>query len=99
MGVPVVTLPGVTTVSRGGLSILSNIGLTELVARDAEQYVTLVTALANDHQRLSSLRATLRDRLRVSPLMNAPQFAKDMESAFRQMWKDWYKIRHPSIGH
>ncbi len=39
MGVPVVSLAGQTAVGRGGLSILSNVGLPELVAHDAEQYV------------------------------------------------------------
>ena len=34
MGVPVVSLAGQTAVGRGGLSILSNVGLPELVAHD-----------------------------------------------------------------
>ena len=37
MGVPVVSLAGRTAVGRGGLSILSNLGLTELVAHDDQQ--------------------------------------------------------------
>ena len=39
MGVPVVTLSGETAVGRGGRSILSNIGLPELVAETPEEYV------------------------------------------------------------
>ena len=89
MGVPVVTLTGTTTVSRGGLSILSNVGLTELIATDTRQYTEIVTGLCNDLPQLASLRATLRERLRNSPLMNARQFARDIESAYRQMWRDW----------
>src|SRR5205814_134951 len=38
MGVPLVTLCGGTAVGRGGVSILSNIGMSELIARTAEQY-------------------------------------------------------------
>jgi predicted O-linked N-acetylglucosamine transferase (SPINDLY family) len=89
MGVPVVSLAGRTAVGRGGLSILSHVGLPELVAHDAEQYVQLAIELANDPLRLAALRATLRDRLRSSPLMDAPRFARSVETAYRQMWHHW----------
>ncbi len=95
MGVPLVTLAGQTAVSRGGYSILSNVGLPELVTRDVNQYVDTAVALANNLPRLAGLRANLRDRMRGSPLCNAPQFTRDVESAFRQMWKNWCNT-HPS---
>jgi protein O-GlcNAc transferase len=89
MGVPVVTLAGETAVGRGGLSILSNAGLSELVALDTEQYVRIAVALANDLPRLRGLRATLRQRMEASPLMDAPRFARDVETAFRALWRRW----------
>jgi len=52
MGVPVVSLAGETAVSRGGLSILSNVGLPELVARTPEEYVGIASVLAGDLERL-----------------------------------------------
>jgi len=75
MGVPVVSLAGRTSVGRGGLSILSNVGLPELAARDADDYVRIAMELAGDLPRLRELRATLRERLLSSPLMNAPRLA------------------------
>jgi predicted O-linked N-acetylglucosamine transferase (SPINDLY family) len=87
MGVPVVTLAGRTASSRGGLSIMTNLALPELVARNVDQYIEIATALATDFQRLELLRSTLRPRMLASPLMDAPQFAKDVETAFRQMWR------------
>ncbi len=89
MGVPVVSLAGQTAVGRGGLSILSNLGLPELVAHDAEQYVRIAEGLANDLPRLSNLRATLRQRMQDSPLMDAPRFARNVEAAYREMWRHW----------
>jgi predicted O-linked N-acetylglucosamine transferase (SPINDLY family) len=89
MGVPVVSLAGQTAVGRGGLSILSNIGLPELVARDTEHYVRVAVELANDLPRLSHLRATLRERMRASPLMDARRFARNVEAAYREMWTRW----------
>jgi predicted O-linked N-acetylglucosamine transferase (SPINDLY family) len=87
MGVPLVSLAGDTAVSRGGLSILSNLGLPELVARDAEQYVQIAVGLSRDTARLESLRLSLRDCMLGSPLMDGSRFARDVESAYRQMWR------------
>jgi len=87
MGVPVVSLAGKTAVGRGGLSILSNLGLPKLVAKTPEEYVRLAVALANDLPRLQALRATLRPRMQASPLMDAPRFARNVEAAYRQMWR------------
>jgi predicted O-linked N-acetylglucosamine transferase (SPINDLY family) len=89
MGVPVVTLAGQTAVGRGGLSILSNLGLPELVSYDPDQYVRIAAELAQDLPRLSALRATLRDRMQASPLMDAPRFARNVEAAYRAMWNRW----------
>jgi predicted O-linked N-acetylglucosamine transferase (SPINDLY family) len=89
MGVPVVSLAGKTAVARGGLSILSNVGLSELVAQKPSEYVNVAAGLAADLPRLSDLRAGLRDRLLNSPLTDAPRFARHMEAAFRSLWQRW----------
>jgi protein O-GlcNAc transferase len=91
MGVPVVSLVGRTAVGRGGASILSNVGVPELIARTPEQYVQIATDLANDLPRLAELRRTLRGRMQASPLMDAPRFARNVEAAYRQMWRNWCK--------
>ncbi len=75
MGVPVISLAGKTAVGRGGLSILSNLGLPELIAHSEEQYVQIAVDLAHDLPRLTDLRPTLRHRMQQSPLMDAPRFA------------------------
>jgi predicted O-linked N-acetylglucosamine transferase (SPINDLY family) len=91
MGVPVITLIGKTVVGRAGLSQLSNIGLTELAATTPDQFVELAAKTAADLPALSTLRQTLRERTRSSPLMDAERFARDIESAYRQMWLTWCK--------
>jgi len=89
MGVPVVTLVGTTVVGRAGLSQLMNLGLPELIAAGPEQYVRIAAELARNLPRLSELRATLRGRMQASPLMDAPRFARNIEAAYRQMWRRW----------
>ena len=71
MGVPVVSLAGKTAVSRAGLSILSNVGLPELVAGSEQEYIKIVTEMAADLSRLEALRQSLRPRMAASPLMDA----------------------------
>jgi predicted O-linked N-acetylglucosamine transferase (SPINDLY family) len=89
MGVPVVTLVGRTVVGRAGLSQLTNLGLPELIAQTPEHYVKVATDLARDLPRLAELRRTLRARMEASPLMDAPRFARNVESAYRSMWTTW----------
>jgi predicted O-linked N-acetylglucosamine transferase (SPINDLY family) len=89
MGVPVVTLVGRMVVGRAGLSQLSNLGLPELIARTPQQYVRIVADLAGNLPRLAELRRTLRARMQASPLMDAPRFARNIESAYRRMWRNW----------
>ncbi len=89
MGVPVVTRAGQCHVSRVGVSLLTNVGLPDLIAQTPEQYVQIATALAADRSRLAELRSTLRDRMQGSPLTDAEPFARDIEAAYRVMWQNW----------
>jgi predicted O-linked N-acetylglucosamine transferase (SPINDLY family) len=89
MGVPVVSLAGRTAVSRAGSTLLANVGLERLVARDEEQYVERAAALLRDPAALAGLRRELRRRVESSPLMDAAQFARDIEDEFRTAWRAW----------
>lgn len=89
MGVPLVTRAGATIASRGSCSILTNLGLPELVTTTKDDYVKLAVQLANDLPRLRELRAGLRARMEKSVLMDADRFARQVESAYRMMWQKW----------
>jgi predicted O-linked N-acetylglucosamine transferase (SPINDLY family) len=93
MGVPVVTLSGRTAVGRSGVSILSNAGLPELIARTPEEYERIVAELAGDLPRLRELRSTLRQWMQQSPLMDAAGFARGVETAYRDMWRQWCQVQ------
>jgi protein O-GlcNAc transferase len=98
MGVPVITLRGKTAVGRGGVSILSNLGLTELIAGDSDEYVNIAKGLATDLPRLTELRKSLRGKMLRSPLMEAKKFAENIESAYRRMWEGWCAKLPPVTG-
>ena len=89
MGVPVVTLVGETVVGRAGLCQAHNLGLPELVATTPDAFVDAAARLASDPEGLSRLRASLRERLQRSPLMDAPRFAGNLEAAYRKAWRRW----------
>lgn len=88
MGVPVVTLVGDRHASRVGLSILGCLGLTDLVAHSAREYVEAALRLAADPTRLEQLRHSLRARLAASPLTDGTGFTTRLEQAYLQIWED-----------
>ena len=91
MGVPVIVLAGQTHASRVGVSLLSNVGLHDMIAESAEDYVEKAVRLAGDVDRLQELRAELRLMMAHSPLMDARGFTRFLETAYRQMWSKWIK--------
>ena len=89
MGLPVVSLAGSCFVGRVGASLLTAVGLAELVAADADAYVRIAAGLAADRPRLAGLRAGLRDRVAASPLCRPEPYARSVEAAYRRMWAAW----------
>jgi predicted O-linked N-acetylglucosamine transferase (SPINDLY family) len=89
MGVPVVTRIGATVVARAGYSQTCNLGLSELAAETDDQFVAIASSLAADLPRLSEIRSSLRSRMRASPLCDAAEWTRGIESAYREIWKDW----------
>ena len=89
MGVPSITLEGPNHASRPGVSLLSNVGLSDLIAKTPQEYVDTAVRLAGDRPRLAEMRAGLRQRMLESPLMDGPLFARDMEACYRQAWRTW----------
>lgn len=61
-GLPIVTLPGPLMRSRHSSAILQQLGVTETVARDTDDYVNLAVALGTDRER----RQTIVDRMAAS---------------------------------
>jgi predicted O-linked N-acetylglucosamine transferase (SPINDLY family)/predicted SAM-dependent methyltransferase len=87
MGVPVITLVGDRHAARVGRSLLSAVGLEEFVTRSVDEYVQASVRLAADHERLSLLRASLRERMLRSPLADEPGFTRTLERHYIEMWE------------
>lgn len=95
MGVPLLALKGDRLVAHMGESILHTMGMPEWIAADKADYVAKAAAFANDLPALAALRAGLRGRLLASPICDAPRFARNLEEAFRGMWRAWCEQQKP----
>ena len=89
MGVPVLTLQGERFLARQGIGLLTNAGLPDWIASDADDCVARAVAHGRDLQTLASLRAALRQQVLASPIFNAAAFARHFEVALRSMWRTW----------
>lgn len=89
MGVPVITLSGETFASRHSTSHLSNVGLEGFITKTREEYISVATGLARDLDYLESIRVALRDRMAASPLCDFAGYTRNLEAAFRDLWRKW----------
>jgi predicted O-linked N-acetylglucosamine transferase (SPINDLY family) len=89
MGVPVITLLGDRMVARWSGAMLKKLRLDELIAQDEAEYVKIAQGLAQDLDRLESLRASLRERVAKSPLCDEKRRTNQIEKAYRWMWAKW----------
>jgi predicted O-linked N-acetylglucosamine transferase (SPINDLY family) len=89
MGLPVITQLGESAASRIGASILSRMGLHELVTSNPDAYRSAAAALAQDAQRLAALRASLRERMETAGILDGQDLAAQAEAAYRDIWRTW----------
>ena len=96
MGLPVVVLAGATHAARADVSMLTNVGLPQLIAGSGDDYVDIATRLAADLPALASMRAELRAMMLRSPITDGRRCARNLESAYREMWTTWCRGRGPA---
>jgi predicted O-linked N-acetylglucosamine transferase (SPINDLY family) len=91
MGVPVITLAGERPQGRASASILAGVGLPETTAQTVDDYIARAVDWAGELSRLRTVRATLRERLRRSPLCDHAAYGAAVEAAYRRFWRAWCK--------
>ena len=91
MGVPVITLEGERHGARFGYSLLRNVGIAELSARDLSEYRDKAVALAGDAVLLKLLHDNLRTMMKDSPVMDGKNYIRELEEAYENIWQKWLK--------
>ncbi len=86
-GLPVLTCPRDTFASRVCASLLTAVGLRELIAPDLAEYERLAVTLARDRAALPRVRQKLADQRQSAPLFDTPRFVRNLERAYGAMWE------------
>jgi protein O-GlcNAc transferase len=84
-GVPVLTCGGVTMVARAGASVLSAIGLPEMIAGTMQDYECRAIELARDRGAFAAIRDKLLRNRSCMPLFDQKSFARNFEYALMEM--------------
>ncbi len=87
-GVPIVTKIGKSFPARVGASLLSAVGLEELITRSNESYEDLAVELAKNTKKLAKIRADLIKNRAKKPLFNTKKFTQDLENRYISVIKD-----------
>jgi protein O-GlcNAc transferase len=85
MGLPLVTCVGDTFPSRVAGSLLSAIGLPELITYNLKDYYHLALALATNRDTLDAIRRKLIVNRDSTPLFDSLRFTRDLENAYLKM--------------
>jgi predicted O-linked N-acetylglucosamine transferase (SPINDLY family) len=88
-GLPILTCAGTTFAGRVAGSLLSAMGLTQLIASSPADYERKALALARDPQRLMELRATLTRNRNTALPFDLPRSVRHIEAAYVRMWDTW----------
>ena len=86
MGVPILTLKGDRFVSRVGESIANNVGISQFIAQNKEDYIKKAKENSLDIAILADLRANLRNTSLKSSLFDGTRFAENFEEAMADIW-------------
>ena len=82
---PVLTAIGESFAARVAASLLSAVGLPELIASSPGEYEALAVALAMQRDRLTGFKARLHKNRLTKPLFDSAQFTRHLEAAYTEM--------------
>jgi predicted O-linked N-acetylglucosamine transferase (SPINDLY family) len=87
MGIPIVTKVGEQFAARNSYTMMMNVGVTEGIAWNDKEYVEWGIRLGNDIALRQDIATRLQKSRQTAPLWNGEKFARDLESAYQQMWQ------------
>jgi predicted O-linked N-acetylglucosamine transferase (SPINDLY family) len=96
MGLPVLTCPGGAFAGRVAASLVTAVGMPELIAADLADYEAMAVEMARDRARLGALRQRLIAARDAAPLFDTDRFRRSIESAYEMMWARWQQGLPPA---
>jgi predicted O-linked N-acetylglucosamine transferase (SPINDLY family) len=98
-GLPVLTCLGEAFAGRMAASLLTAIGLPELITRTQQQYEDLAVALAVDAQRLAAIKHKVAANRLTTPLFDTRRFAEHLETGYTKILETYYAGLPPEHTH
>ena len=86
-GLPVLTCLGGAFSGRVAASVLTALGLPELITASLEEYEALASSLVRDPERLRGIRTTLAGNRLTHPLFDTARYTRHLEAAYAQMMR------------
>ena len=90
-GLPLVTKTGRGFPARVAASLLTTLGLSELITPSVQDYEALALALATDPGRLNAIKAKLLEARAAAPLFDTERFARVLEDAYARAYDRWFQ--------
>ena len=94
-GLPVLTCAGETFASRVAGSLLTAIGLPELITHSLADYEVMAVRLARKPSEVARLRKRLEKNRLTAPLFDSERFTRHLEKAYRRMWEIYCRGEAP----
>jgi predicted O-linked N-acetylglucosamine transferase (SPINDLY family) len=93
MGVPMVAIEEERMISRQTAAMLRLTGGEAFIAGTRDEYVALAVQWSQQRDKLAAVRASLRERMRASPLCDGVRFTRNLETALRAVWRRYCAAR------
>ena len=84
-GVPILTLIGKSFPSRVASSILTNVGLENLIVSNLDDYETKAISLAQNYKEIENLKNHLAQEKNLNKLFDSKVFTKDLEKVYKKI--------------
>ena len=94
-GLPVLSCLGTTFAGRVAASMLSAVGLPELITTSLAEYEALALRLVREPALLGAVKAKLSANRSDLPLFDTARFARSVEAAYTAMWQEYRQGHHP----
>jgi len=94
-GTPMVTMGLETFASRVASSQLTCLGVSELIAKNRQEYEEIAVKLGNDRNYLKAIRAKVWAGRTESPLFNVQKYTSNLERVYSKMWKIYESGKQP----
>jgi protein O-GlcNAc transferase len=97
VGLPVLTKPGRQLASRVASSLLSFVGLPELICESESEYIEKAVGFALDRSKAWELQDKLKSNILTSDLFQPSRFARNLEAAYIAVYENELGLHDPDV--